>query len=1475
MVSGYNNLQINGQSTSSYAVSGLSAGTNYYYRIRAESAYSVGTITSCNSNVINLTTTGGSSNSSDIIRNTGFTEPSNIDYTSYQENDLTSSSLEVARFDIRDGGGSADADALSTTLTAVTFSLSNWANVRKVAIYDGSTELSEVAVSSGTVTFSGLSGLSAPDDGTKTFNLRASFNSTVTDNQQFQFTITSATADGAGSTFATANAGGAQSSASGDANRIEVTATTLVCTNEPTLVTQNTDFSLTVSARDGYNQIDLDFTDQVELLKGNGTGTLSSATGLTQSLSAGAFTWNDLRWDTKENNVTIRTTNFSELMNDTTAPFDVILRTIIFTETMGTVSGTTTIAAHETADGFDNDQYTMTQGGATNPADIRTTNPSSGYAGASGSANVWFTSTSGVYGFAIEGIDASTYNYLTIQFGYRKEDASNLPSLALDYWNGSSYINVPFTFNEAPNAPTGWYLSPVIDLPGGAQINNLRLRWVKSGTIAVRIDDIVLKGNSTKTGTSDILSNGNEPSNIPYASYQNSAINATSDGIKVWSFTIRDGGGSADPDLTGTTLSAISIGKGNFNTVSSWAGTLRRAALFDGTTRIADIMVSSEMITFSGLSGSSVTAPDNGSKTLDLYVTFESTVTDNQQFQFKVTSASADGSGSVFAVADAGGATSSVFGDRNQIEVTADRLTFFNEPTVAYQNDEFDLTVSATDGFGNIDADATSSVTLSKNAGTGTLSSSTGLTQSLVSGTYTWYDLLWDTIEDNVRIASSNTGGLVNDTTASFNVIALNLYTWNQTGSASYTVAANWTPTRSAPDTTDVLLFNSGATVTVTNVPTQTIGKLIVTNNTTVNLQAGTNGNTLTLNGLGSYDLKVNSGSQLNINGSNILNIVLNTGATASIYGDMTFSNAAHRLNAVTTGAMRFRNGSSLTQSSGFTGNIFTNSGTANIAVFETGSKIINQAGANPFGLSAPNSKVTFQTGSYYIHQQSGALSFSGRTYANVVIDYPSFYQYATGGSMLTLDSLIISQGSLALNLTGGVNYNGSVNIQSGCILRMDTTMNVSFVGNVEQKIYGAGTLAFGTNANVIVNKNDTLRFLKNITINQTLTLTKGIIHISGGNVLTLSAPATLSGGSNTSYVEGALAKIFPVSASPQSFQFKTGSRGDIQPVTVNLATVSGSPVTITSQQINGNPLIDLPTTAINTATIDNISGVHYWNITQSGGSFTNAQITLTYISTPGNSDSVQLGSELRLAQLDNSNIWQLIGGAGSANWSGTITSNVFNDFQGGYFTFADPVGGADITLPVELAYFRVERSEKTGWVHLSWRTESEINNAFFLVQRRYATGDFGTLAEIPGQGNKSSRTDYTFTDSAAAISDTLYYRLADISYDGIKVYHPEKMIAPSQPQSFLLQPNYPNPFNPQTTLIYGLSAADHVSIEVYNVLGQKVRTLLRLKEQSAGWYRVIWDGTNDQGSRVAAGLYFSVFRTSKGRQVQKMLLIK
>jgi len=75
-------------------------------------------------------------------------------------------------------------------------------------------------------------------------------------------------------------------------------------------------------------------------------------------------------------------------------------------------------------------------------------------------------------------------------------------------------------------------------------------------------------------------------------------------------------------------------------------------------------------------------------------------------------------------------------------------------------------------------------------------------------------------------------------------------------------------------------------------------------------------------------------------------------------------------------------------------------------------------------------------------------------------------------------------------------------------------------------------------------------------------------------------------------------------------------------------------------------------------------------------------------------------------------------------------------------------------------------------------------------------------------------------------------------------------------PKEFRLYPNYPNPFNPITTISYDLPEDGFVELSVYNMRGEKVATLIK-GNQEVGSYRLNWDGTSQSGEMVASGIYF------------------
>ena len=100
--------------------------------------------------------------------------------------------------------------------------------------------------------------------------------------------------------------------------------------------------------------------------------------------------------------------------------------------------------------------------------------------------------------------------------------------------------------------------------------------------------------------------------------------------------------------------------------------------------------------------------------------------------------------------------------------------------------------------------------------------------------------------------------------------------------------------------------------------------------------------------------------------------------------------------------------------------------------------------------------------------------------------------------------------------------------------------------------------------------------------------------------------------------------------------------------------------------------------------------------------------------------------------------------------------------------------------------------------------------------------------------------------------------------------------IDPNLPSTFVLNQNYPNPFNPTTTISFniGMSGTPQVRLDVYNILGQRINTLLD-KRMEAGNHSIEWDGTNREGQRVASGIYLYKLQVNESSETRKMLLLK
>ena len=128
---------------------------------------------------------------------------------------------------------------------------------------------------------------------------------------------------------------------------------------------------------------------------------------------------------------------------------------------------------------------------------------------------------------------------------------------------------------------------------------------------------------------------------------------------------------------------------------------------------------------------------------------------------------------------------------------------------------------------------------------------------------------------------------------------------------------------------------------------------------------------------------------------------------------------------------------------------------------------------------------------------------------------------------------------------------------------------------------------------------------------------------------------------------------------------------------------------------------------------------------------------------------------------------------------------------------------------------------------------------------------------------------------------------LASGSWDGtVLLWDMSPYITPAEPTAIQssalrllpavsgLEPNYPNPFNTSTYLIYRLATPGAVRLKIYNALGKPVRTLVD-QYQPAGFYQVAWDGRDQRGAAVAAGVYLTRLFYPGGEQTRRMLLLK
>jgi hypothetical protein len=186
--------------------------------------------------------------------------------------------------------------------------------------------------------------------------------------------------------------------------------------------------------------------------------------------------------------------------------------------------------------------------------------------------------------------------------------------------------------------------------------------------------------------------------------------------------------------------------------------------------------------------------------------------------------------------------------------------------------------------------------------------------------------------------------------------------------------------------------------------------------------------------------------------------------------------------------------------------------------------------------------------------------------------------------------------------------------------------------------------------------------------------------------------------------------------------------------------------------------------------------------------------------------------------------------------------------------------------IPVELTSFAANVVKDA--VQLNWTTATETNNKGFDIERKAEGKSWSKIASVQGKGTTAQSSAYSYTDKSVT-SGKFSYRLKQVDFDGTYSYSQEVEVNLSTPVSFELNQNYPNPFNPSTTISFALPQASNVTLKVYNMLGQEVRTILN-DFREAGKHTVVFNADN-----LNSGLYLYKIEAGNFTQVRKMTLLK
>lgn len=437
-----------------------------------------------------------------------------------------------------------------------------------------------------------------------------------------------------------------------------------------------------------------------------------------------------------------------------------------------------------------------------------------------------------------------------------------------------------------------------------------------------------------------------------------------------------------------------------------------------------------------------------------------------------------------------------------------------------------------------------------------------------------------------------------------------------------------------------------------------------------------------------------------------------------------------------------------------------------------------------------------------------------------------------TGGTLTVNGDILANGESVNLEISGSgiVNVIGDLRMDNGndSLIMNGGTLNIQgdYINDGVSMVSG-GTIVFegssvqninsplGANFyNLNLDNASGFNLTDSIIVHNQLNLTDGIVQ-TNGNSVSLLDNSTVVGAGTSSFIDGPVNKV-----GNDAFVFPIGDSTIYKPLGIS-APSNANDVYRAEYRFEDPASISDPDSR--EFGVNNISKMEYWVLNQTMG-LSSVNVTLSW----DTNSVVQQPSNLLVVKWDDPLLqWMNLGNGGTtgdAN-NGSITSNsAVNDFTVftlGSSNFSNP-------LPVELETFSAV--ESNGNALLEWSTLSEVNNAYFEVQKSYDLKNVETLARINSKaegGNSNKRLNYEFVDFDLAFGKTAYYRIKQVDHDGkYKTYDFEsvsKKAKISQGSSVVFNA-YPNP-NDGTSLFVEVEnlSVDEYQLGVHNIKGELI----------------------------------------------------